>query len=614
MFDALTIAAVVDELNATILGGRIQRVLALDRLTLGLEVYARQRYQLLLSAGSRDARVHLVREGKLTADVEVVTPLLLLLRKFARGARIVEISQVALERIVHLRLGRVVSQEVEAELDWDGAIEPEAPDPDVYEFVLAIEIMGRHSNLILIDGTGRIVDSAKRVPSRLSRVRTVLPRGQYVVPPAQDKADPRVLTPAALAEMLAADRAAPLPRLLVAGLRGVSPQLAREVAHRASGNIDSSAATFVGREEAVIRALAEVLGPLESGAWSPHLYRDADGRPVAFSPIPLYHQRGPGESRVDSISAAAERYFAATAGVVAHQQRKAALSAVIGHERARIAARERSLVAEAARARQVEQWRAWGEAIFASAWSIQPGQAELVVDGLRVPLDPRKSAVENARHYFEQYRKAQSGAERLPGLLATTRANLGYLDQLLTLIRLAEGYDAIAALDREWRAWLQEHAAAAAPPGSVRTGSSGVRKRPTSKRPHAYRAGGGALIYVGTTGLQNDAITFEIAGANDTWLHARGVPGAHVLVRWPGGTPDDEVLRLAAELAAGHSGAGTSAWVEVDCAARRDVKKIKGAGPGMVTYRHERTVRVAPRTLAELLRAGLLRDDAASRA
>ena len=167
--------------------------------------------------------------------------------------------------------------------------------------------------------------------------------------------------------------------------------------------------------------------PLLTGAWSPRLYR-RDGAPVAFSPFPLLHLRDAGlaEERAESISAIAERFFDATQRVQAHAQRKEALAARIRGERERAAARERSLEAEAERAAEAERWRRWGEAIYAHAWTLQPGQRELVAEGLTVPLDPARTPSENARAYFERYRKAllhkqgepnaEQGAEMLRAL------------------------------------------------------------------------------------------------------------------------------------------------------------------------------------------------------
>ncbi|MDP9372167.1 MAG: NFACT family protein, partial [Chloroflexota bacterium] len=199
MYDALTLAAICDELNDTILDGRVQRVLLLDPLTVGLEVYAeRARHQLLMSAEAREARIHLVGgegdgHGRLTGDAARVTPLLLLLRKYVRGARLVRVYQPApLERVVFLRFAKFFAAENGRDADaGTGPVNEEDEDEpiegDLVETTLAVEIMGRHSNLILIGEDGRIMDSAKRVPPTLSRVRPVLPHGAYAPVPPQEK-------------------------------------------------------------------------------------------------------------------------------------------------------------------------------------------------------------------------------------------------------------------------------------------------------------------------------------------------------------------------------------------------------------------------------------------
>ena len=623
MYDALTLAAIVDELNDTILDGRVQRVLLLDPLTFGLELYAEgARHQLLFGAGARDARIHLVGEGRLTGDAARVTPLLLLLRKYARGARLVRVYQGdPLERVVFLRFAKffALAGAAGAESDDEGDEEGEPVEGELVETTLAVEIMGRHSNLVLIGEDGRVLDSAKRVPPRLSRVRPVLPRGAYEPVPPQEKADPRAIDPAALGALLAAEPGAPLGGVLVGALRGLSPQVAREVVFRAAGSARAKAGDAIGREETIRRALDEIYAPLRTGAWAPCLYRrpaadapmgdeGAGGEaPVAFSPFQLFHLRDLTEERAESISAVAERFFGATERVQAHAQRKEALAALIRQERERLLARQRSLEGEAARAEEAERWRRWGEAIYAWAWSLKPGQRELIADDLTVPLDPARSPSENAQEYFERYRKAQSAAANLPALLVEARTTGQYFDQLLTLLALAERFDEIAALDREWRDWREGRGARGE--GGGRKGE-GRRAKGTGgggeARPTTLRARGGHRIFVGHTGAQNDAVTFDIAAPDDTWLHSRGVPGAHVIVKWAGGEPDDAVLQAAAELAAHYSAGREAGRVEVDYAPRRDVRKIKGAGPGMVTYRNERTVRVAPRGEDDLRRRGLL--------
>ncbi|HEY8600227.1 MAG TPA: NFACT family protein [Thermomicrobiales bacterium] len=646
MYDALMLAAIVDELNDRVLDGKVQRVLLLDPLSIGLQIYSSSgRHQLLVSAGSSDARMHLVGEGesggRLTGDATRVTPLLLLLRKYVRGARLVRIYQESpLERVAFLRFAKFIPHDlayVEPESADDGADDDDiALDGDLVETTLAVEIMGRHSNLILTGSDGLIMDSAKRIPARISRVRQILPKLPYEPVPPQDKADPRTFSVEALRALLAENPNAQLQQLLVGALRGVSPQTARELAFRATGSARTKALAASERLAAVHQALDEIYAPLRTGAWLPSLYlRDPeagsaenDGNatlaatpgslpdnlpatiPVAFSPFPLFHLRELHEERLTSPSALVERYFGATARVQAHGQRKEALAAIINGERTRLTAREHGLQVEAQRAEEAERWRRWGEAIYAYAWSLEPGQRELIADDLVVPLESGRTPSENAQDYFERYRKAQSAAANLPALLDEVRNGLAYLDQLLTLLHLAERYEQIAAIDREWQEWrMQRQRPAHDTEGQGRKGQQkkgGKGKGPGPGKPQTLRARGGHQIFIGHTSAQNDAVTFDIGGPDDSWLHSRGVPGSHVIVKWSGGREDEAILQAAAELAAYYSGGRESGRVEVDHAARRDVRKIRGAGPGMVTYRNEHTVRVAPRSEDELRRVGLI--------
>ncbi len=652
MYDALMLAAIVDELNDRLLDGKVQRVLLLDSLSIGLEIYnSGARQQLLVSAGSSTARMHLVGgadgAGKLTGDATRVTPLLLLLRKYARGARLVRIYQESpLERVAFLRFAKFIPHDLthaEPEPTDDAPLagdDDDAIDGDLIETTLAVEIMGRHSNLILVGGDGLIMDSAKRVPARLSRVRQILPKLPYEAVPPQEKADPRLFDAAALGALLTGNPGAQLQQALVGALRGVSPQTAREIAFRATGSARTKAGDALDRVAAVRQALDDIFAPLRTGAWSPTLYLDEpqtdDGQqanatdeadnsslvtrhsslPAAFSPFPLFHLRAMREERIASPSVLTERFFGATARVQAHGQRKEALAATINGERQRLTARERALLVEAKRAKEAERWRRWGEAIYAYAWSLEPGQRELVADDLTVPLDPARTPSENAQDYFERYRKAQSAAANLPALLDEARHAIAYLDQLLTLLHLAERYEQIAAIDREWQDWRtgrqrpQDGAgnAGRGQGGRKNSGKAGAARGrgPGPGKPQTLRARGGHQIFIGHTSAQNDAVTFDIAGPDDSWLHSRGVPGSHVIVKWSGGRKDDTIVQAAAELAAYYSGGREAGRVEVDHAARRDVRKIRGAGPGMVTYRNEHTVRVTPRGEEELRRIGVI--------
>ena len=610
MFDVLTIAAIADELADALLDGRVQRIGLTEPLGFAAEVYAgRRRRWLIASADNQNARLHLA-DTPPSLDPALITPFGLLLRKYVRGGIVVGVEQPPLERLIRLSIAKRLPLHNDRRARRDDPAEPDEPlaldpadepedDPegeaDATYVHLAIELMGRHSNLILVDDDGRVMESAKRVTPAMSRVRPVLPRLPYTPPPPIDKPDPRRLTAADAAALLAAEPpTADLAAVLVRRLRAVSPQMAREIAFRVGGGANATVGALAADAPAdLARETRFLLEPLLTSAWSPRLYReraadDDPGAPVAFAPVPMEHLSAAfAEETVPSISRAAEFAVGATAegGPVRHAQRRERLLQAIRHARERQARRLASLQTERERAAAAERWREWGDLIYAYLWQIQPGDAELRVDGTTVLLDPALSAKENAQAYFERYRKAQSAGAHLPELETQVEAEIAYLDQLRLMVEQAEAFAEIEALTTEWEAH----------DGKTQERGKPAR-RPAERRPRPLLDAHGNAVLIGRSGAQNDLVTFDLAGPNDTWLHARGVPGSHVVVRWrhPSAEEEPATIAAAAALAAFYSAARTSASVEVDVTRRKNVRKIKGTGPGMVTYRHERTIAVHP--------------------
>lgn len=616
MFDALTMRAVANELTEAILGGRIQRVGLVDTRTLVLEVFAHgTRRNLLISDHPQSARIHLV-PARLTADAERVTPFLLLLRKHVRGGRIVAVAQPPLERTLAVSIVKAyplvkdrTPVEDAAETMPDETDEEETDEPDTLppgwvldETTLVVEIMGRHSNVVLVGADGAILDALKRVPPSTSRVRPILPHLAYTPPPPQEKADPRAMTPAQLRHLcLIATEQKSLPTALVGSLRGISPQIAREIAFRATGKT-APAATDCDTER-LARALRMVLAPLTTGAWQPRRYL-RDDLPVAFSPIPLQmFERDPEivTEEDPSISTIIARFYAAEDRAVAHGERRSRLVHAIDDAANRVETRLRALRAELERAEAAELLRRKGEAIYAYTWMIAPGQRTLATDdGLEIALDPGLSASENAQEYFEQYRKAQRASQGLPERIAQAETERGYLAQMRALAETATAFDDLVTLENEWRDYSGGDRQPNGKPGRK-------PQRGGSRRPRAYVTPDGHRILIGRSGPQNEQVTFTLSRPEDMWLHARGVGGAHVIVQWQGGNLDSRTLERAARLAAWYSSAREAGAVEVDYAPRRQVRKIAGAGPGMVTYRNERTIRVPPMSLEEMTAQGFLR-------
>jgi predicted ribosome quality control (RQC) complex YloA/Tae2 family protein len=615
-YDVLTIAAIADELSATIGNGRIQRIGLLDPRTIGAEIYAGgQRHYLIAGANDRQPRLRLAPDMP-SLDSALITPFGLLLRKHTRGGIILSIDQPPLERLVRLSIakrqaplktGRDASEpdptEVEdGEPGKDGKRSEVGEDKEMLEsregvalsrVELYVELMGRHSNLILVDDDGRIMDTAKRVTPEMSRVRPVLPRLPYTPPPPPDRLDPRTITPAATARLLESlPSDAELARALVTAYRGISPVMAHEIVFRATGSSETRAGEVgIDSAEPLARDTLALLEPLRTTVWRPQVYRergDADqGQVVACSPILMTHLAAEQDvSPAESMSAAlAEAESAADRpSPVRHAQRRQRLLDAVAAARQKAERRLAALASESARAAEAERLRTAGESIYAHLWQIEPGQTSLEIDGRSIPLDPGLTANENAQAYFERYRKAQSAESQLPGLVEEGRAEIGYLDQLATLIAQAPGYSELEALAAEW-------GEQAAPNPAARP-----RKTTAPRRPRALVDANGNSVYVGHSGRQNELVTFDIAGPDDSWLHARGVGGSHVVIRWRSiDSPHSaETIAAAAALAAWYSAARESGHVEVHVAPRRHVRKIKGAGPGMVTYRNERTIRVQP--------------------
>ncbi|HWQ11974.1 MAG TPA: NFACT RNA binding domain-containing protein [Roseiflexaceae bacterium] len=593
-FDALTLAAVVSELRQTIVGGRIQRALLPSPLSVALEVYAgHRRHHLLLSAHPRFARVHL-SQARPSRGVDAQTPLLLLLRKYAVRGWILSVEQPDLERVLVLSIAKRPPKRntgphatPEAELpaheeDDEPDQPPPAPGDDLLRCELIVEAMDQRSNIVLVGDNNIILGAARIVTPKMSR-RPIVPGEPYELPPPQEKRDPRHTTATgvqALAEGAAGEggRAGQdLARALVGAYRGLSPLAAREAVFRAVGRADAP----LGPDLPWERVAAAVRGLVE-GEPEPCLVPGEDA-PAAYAPYMLTHM--PGARPVASISAAIDAFYAPREQLTAHSQRRAALRQRLLEARERLERQRAALASELERARELDQLRWEGEMIFAFMHTLQPRQAELEVEGRRIALDARKSPVENAQERFRAYDKAKGALEGVPERLRAVEAKLAGLDETLALLELAEGYEQIEAMAREAQA-----------EGYLPASDGGRKGKPARPLPPLrLESSDGYTIYVGRSAGQNQQVTFRLGAPDDLWLHARGIPGAHVIIKSGGRAVPERTLLEAAGLAAYFSAGRGEASVEVEVARRSQVRRVRGGPTGLVTYHAERAVRVAPR-------------------
>ncbi len=562
-FDAFSVAAIGAELRAAVLNGRVQRVTQINSLTFGLEIYVHPlRHYLVLSAEPQAPRLHLtlrkVRRGRGNE-----TPLLLSLRKYMRGAHLVVVEQPPYERILHLH--------------FNGSAGPT---------ILVVELLGTRSNLILLEPDATILGVArlsKPVEEGARPSRVLVPGQLYEPPPPQEKLAPAALTERAL--RLELDEASPefeTARLLPQITSGVSPLLAREIVYRATG----AAGTRVGQLSAVgplLAAFTELFGHLAEDRWEPTLALDEEGAPLAFAPYPLTHL--PTAQPAETFSAAVETFFEEAAS--GYAAAKVPLAGAIEEARQRLARRRERLNQDAAAQADPEILKTQGEAILAYAHEVRPGQTQLVVEwvpgqpSLKIPLDPALSASDNAQNYFNRYRKAQRAGGEIPAQFEKIDLEESYLEQLEQDLEMAEDRTEIDAV------------AAALDEAGYRKFKRRGQKRPPA-RPLRLVAPGGATVWVGKNARQNAELTFDRAAPDDLWLHARGVPGAHVLIPTAQGLPSEDDVFWAAGVTAYYSRARRDTAVDVIVTLKKHVRAIKGAAPGLVTYRHESTLRVTP--------------------
>ena len=560
--DTFTISALADELDDAIAAGRIQDVIDVDALGIGLEIYAnRQRRYLYLSADPLHPRLHLV-DAKLRRGLPRPTQLGLLLRRYIEGGIVGEISQPPWERLLEIEITTADAS-----------------------YRLIAELMPRRANVLLLRD-GLILDCLNRVGPDENRYRLSLPNHEYVPPPPiRGQLDPAQVTEGDLRSLLdSAEKASTQARRLLPGrILGLSPLLAKEIVFRASGAIDTKA--FDIDSAAFYAAFSEVRASLLQRQWQPGI-GSVDGVPAAFSVFRLSQMDW---RETDTVSAALQGYFGAISGIDAYQEAKKPVQAAIDETRAKLRAKIASLQKGLRDDSELLRLRQSGELILAYQYALSDGQPELRAQydldepELLVTLDPKRSPLENAQEYFRRYEKAKSANEAVPALISETRLELDFVEQLendlVTASNWLEIDDVIQILQTRghWKGARLKRIG-----GGGRQGPLRIVSRD------------GFVIWLGRNSRQNEQVTFKTANAQDLWLHARDVPGAHLIIRNDGRRISEQLIAVAAAVAAWYSKRRHDANVQVDYTRVKYVKAVKGAGPGMVTYRNESSFFVQP--------------------
>lgn len=575
-FDRTVMAAVTTELAETLTGGRINKIHQPRNDRILLVIYAHgQNHRLLISANPRTARLHLTRlEEKNPPSPPTFC---MLLRKYVEGGRILQIQQVGRERICRIRVG----------------VTDELGNPA--EYVLVTEVMGKHSNIILLNPQNKIVDAIRRVTEEVNRYRELLPGLPYIAPPPTGKTDPAALS---LQDLIPnpAEADTPAWQFILDRVDGLSPLLAKEAVFRAGAAPETPIAQVAA--EPLRQAIQALASPT---AFEPCLLYDSQGRLKDFHVLPLQFWPGRRETGFASVSAGLEAFYGRRDDEERFRALQGSLAKLLRDETGRV---RRKLTAQREsldKAENAETYRLYGELITANLWQLQKGQTEAVVTNyydpeggsIAFPLDPALTPQENAQAYYRRYQKARSGLNAILEQIGKSEAELAYLEQVEVALQEAASLPDLEEIRRELtqEGYLSQQAGH----NGRRSAKSPEPKEQKAAPPMTVRSTDGLEIWIGRNNRQNDYLTLRLAAPSDLWFHTKNIPGSHVILRVPPGrdVPERAIFEAAA-LAAYHSKARGSANVPVDYTLRKHVRKPNGARPGMVIYEQQKTLYVTP--------------------
>ncbi len=577
-FDAVAVRCLVQELSEKLLNGRIDKIHQpeKDELTLHVRTFT-DNYKLILSAGSANPRVHFTEHPKknpLTAPM-----FCMLLRKHLSSGKITAIEQIGFERIIRM------SVESYNELG------------DLTTKYLIIEIMGRHSNIILTDSDMKILDSIKHIDITVSSVRQVLPGLTYDYPPSQEKID---LIDFELDTPINFNQPVRLDKLILSTIGGISPLTAREIVYHAFKSADIRAQELNTNKQALIKTtLVKFAENVKNGVFEPCMITDNfTGKLVDFSAIKIEQYENAAQVEyTDSISTLLDRFYYTRDMRERMRQKSAGLVKIVTNGIERLSKKINILTRTLADAENKEEYRIKGDLITSNLYRIEQGMKSVEVENyyepdmptVEIELDPRLSPAQNSQRYYKRYNKAKTAETEAAKQLEISRNELDYLESTLVAIENAEIESDINAIKTE----LGEQ-------DFISKRTDKKKKSAGVSKPLHFVSSDGFDIYVGKNNTQNDYVTTKLANSQDIWFHTKNIHGSHTIIKLGlDKNVPETTMREAAQLAAYYSKARESSQVPVDYCPIKNVKKPNGAKPGMVIYEGYNTVYVSPKKLGE---------------
>ncbi len=559
--DGISIHALVHEFNEQLLNGKINKISQPEREELLITINTQNGNQrLLISANASLPFMYITKDNK---PAPATAPgFCMLLRKHIGAGRIVEISQIGLERAVKFKIQHLNEM------------------GDVAFKHLYVEIMGKHSNIIFCNEDDVILDSIKHIPSSVSSVREVLPGRDYFIPAQEGKINPLSTTEDYFKNTVL-KRSESVFRALMSSYIGISPTIANEICYRANIDSDVSCASlFDEHKERLFDTFSELINDVTANNYNYNIVLDKEkGQPIEYAPVTLKMYQDMEIKTYPTMSQVLVDFYAKRNQYTNIRQKSADLRKILSNHIERTSKKLDLQLKQLQDTQKRDKYKIYGELLHTYGYEAKPNDKSITVlnyydnKELTIPLDPDMTASENAKKYFDKYAKLKRTAEALDTYITQSENELELLKSIEAALNIAETESDLSDIRRE----LSDH-------GFIKKHNSGKKEKSKKSKPLHFVDDNGFNIYVGKNNYQNDELTFKFATGNDWWFHTKKLHGSHVIVKSEGKELPDSTYEHAAELAAYYSSGRDTDKVEIDYLQKKNVKKPASAVAGFVVY------------------------------
>ena len=572
-FDGMFLHKICEEIRLTAQNCRVDKIHEPSRDEIVISIRAGgENKRLLLNAGANNPRIHFTKE---TIENPMSPPMFcMLMRKHIGNAKLVDVVQTQLERCVYFKF------------------ETQNEFGDTIILTLAVEIMGRYSNIILINENNKIIDSIKRIDDTVSSVRRVLPGVAYEPPAVQDKLSILNSSTQEIIERIKKSNDIPLSKALLNTLQGASPLLCRELSFEVTKENDTIVSLLTEKEYEELDVALSNLKAVLCGKTIPTMLSDDTKKPIEYSFVDI-NQYGAtlSKTQFETLSELLDTFYKSKSTASRMGQKSHDLLKLITTLSERISRKILVQEKELKECENRETYRQYGDIISANLYRLQKGDRAAKLENFylenspiaEIKLDPMLTPTQNAQKYYTEYKKADTAQKMLTKLIANGKKELEYVDSVFDSLVRATTESELSAIKEELT-------------------QSGYLKRAKGNKPQKneklsylrYISSDGFTILCGRNNVQNDKLTLKDAFNNDIWFHTHNIPGSHTVIVTENKQVPDSTLEEAAMIAAFNSKARNSSLVPVDYTLIKNVKKPSGAKYGMVIYETYKTVYITP--------------------